>query len=334
MASSRALAAITSLFAIAALAGCAGKATVAASAGASDSASAGATPEVSAQCRDIKIATDADNLPQITDDAKNLAKISFKGAKQPSGMVVKTLKSGDGAKVTEDSLVTVDYSGWQWGKTEAFDSSATHNSSFTTQLSQVITGWRCGLAGHQVGERLLLSIPGKYAYGDSSQTGAPTGTLVFVVDIKDAVSSDELTAATKDATVEGEAALSERGIEVSGELGQAASISVKSGATEPTKPESIVVARGKGEALQEGWTVMVHLAMTTWDNSNQQSTWKDKAPQTLQLGQGTGLEGLVGLPVGSRVVVLIPGSTAEQSTTGQAIPAAAYVMDIEKVVSK
>jgi len=126
------------------------------------------------------------------------------------------LSSGD--------VITVNYVGWKWGSTEAFDSSFKKGAPITFGLTGVIPGWTCGLAGHKVGERVQLSIPGKLAYGetaDPARPNSPTGPLVFVVDITARITGDELTPATKDATVASAAVkkLSDRGVTVSGDLG-------------------------------------------------------------------------------------------------------------------
>ena len=68
-------------------------------------------------------------------------------------------------------------------------------------LNGVIDGWRCGLLGHKVGDVLEISIPGKLAYGDKpANPQAPAGTLVFYVELTDALSTAQIAAASKDAT--------------------------------------------------------------------------------------------------------------------------------------
>jgi len=126
--------------------------------------------------------------------------------------------------VSSGDVITVNYVGWKWGSTEAFDSSFKKGAPVTFGLTGVIPGWTCGLAGHKVGERVQLSIPGKLAYGetaDPARPNSPTGPLVFVVDITARITGDELTPATKDATVDSAAVkkLSDRGVTVSGDLG-------------------------------------------------------------------------------------------------------------------
>ena len=126
--------------------------------------------------------------------------------------------------MSSGDVITVNYVGWKWGSTEAFDSSFKKGAPVTFGLTGVIPGWTCGLAGHKVGERVQLSIPGKLAYGetaDPARPNSPTGPLVFVVDITARITGDELTPSTKDATIDSAEVkkLTDRGVTISGDLG-------------------------------------------------------------------------------------------------------------------
>ena len=53
-------------------------------------------------------------------------------------------------------------------------------------VGQVIRGWDQTVPGHNVGSRLLVSIPPEYGYGRQGMPQAGIGgddTLVFVIDI-------------------------------------------------------------------------------------------------------------------------------------------------------
>jgi len=208
-----------------ALAGCSGS-----SKNASATSSAQASPTLTRSIIDCaqeagKIETDSEALPAIGGDAGAEPTVTWSEGKQaPANLVSKTLTAADGPAVSSGDVITVNYVGWKWGSTEAFDSSFKKGAPVTFGLTGVIPGWTCGLAGHKVGERVQLSIPGKLAYGetaDPARPNSPTGPLVFVVDITARITGDELTPATKDATVDSAAVkkLSDRGVTVSGDLG-------------------------------------------------------------------------------------------------------------------
>jgi len=50
-------------------------------------------------------------------------------------------------------------------------------------LNHVIKGWTEGLQLMKVGEVTRFWIPANLAYGDNPQGGAPSGTLVFDVEL-------------------------------------------------------------------------------------------------------------------------------------------------------
>jgi len=84
--------------------------------------------------------------------------------------------------------VTVNYHGVVWGKDTPFDSSFDRHqpASFGIGVGQVIKGWDQTVPGHNVGSRLVVSIPPEYGYGSRGIPQAGIGgedTLVFVIDI-------------------------------------------------------------------------------------------------------------------------------------------------------
>ena len=95
---------------------------------------------------------------------------------------------GDGPVVRKGDSVTVNYHGVVWGKDTPFDSSFNRHqpATFAIGVGQVIKGWDQTVTGHNVGSRLIISIPPEYGYGSRGVPQAGIGggdTLVFVVDI-------------------------------------------------------------------------------------------------------------------------------------------------------
>lgn len=77
---------------------------------------------------------------------------------------------------------------WSWGKDTPFDSSFDRHqpATFGIGVGQVIKGWDQTVPGHNVGSRLVVSIPPEYGYGSRGVPQAGIGgedTLVFVIDI-------------------------------------------------------------------------------------------------------------------------------------------------------
>ena len=105
----------------------------------------------------------------------------------PKTLVVKDLKTGDGAEAKSGDQVSVQYVGVLYDGGKQFDASWDRGQPFAFQLggSQVIPGWDQGVAGMKVGGRRELIIPPDLAYGAQGQppTIPPNATLVFVIDL-------------------------------------------------------------------------------------------------------------------------------------------------------
>ena len=326
-----------------ALAGCSGSSSSSASA---SKAAASETPVPAAtapvDCSTLTIDSDSESLPAVGGDAGKQPTVTWKkDAQAPKNLTVKTLTKGNGAEIDAAGVVKANYTGWQWDGTDPFDTSFKSGAPVTFPLGNVIQGWKCGLAGHHVGDRVVMSIPPELAYGnkaaqDAQSGGAqqqgqqnPAGTLVFVVEIVDGVSG-KISGGSASATMEGEEAVSQRGITVSGELGQPAKLSIGADAAQPAKSEVIVLARGSGPAIKESSTAVMNIAGNYWDGSQPSNTWEQHAAESIYMAQAQqSVPGLIGVPEGSRIVVLMPPVQATGQQQG--IPASAYVMDVEKV---
>ena len=118
----------------------------------------------------------AQDMPEVIAEFGTTPTVTFPESEPPAGLKVVEL------------VVTVNYHGVVWGSDKPFDSSfARHTpASFGIGVGQVIQGWDRTVPGHNVGSRLLISIPPEYGYGSRGipQAGIGGGdTLVFVVDI-------------------------------------------------------------------------------------------------------------------------------------------------------
>ena len=112
----------------------------------------------------------------------------------PTSLVVKTLIKGSGPPVAKGQYVVTQYVGLNWRTRAVFDSSWSRRTPLGFEIdatpAQIIPGWDMGLVGVPVGSRVMLVIPPKDGYGSqgASQAGIKgTDTLVFVVDVLDAV---------------------------------------------------------------------------------------------------------------------------------------------------
>lgn len=130
----------------------------------------------------------ATNMPEVNAEFGASPKINFPEGTAPAGLKAVELVEGDGPMVRAGDTVTVNYHGVVWGKSEPFDSSFDRHqpASFGIGIGQVIQGWDRTVPGHNVGSRLVVSIPPEYGYGRNGMPQAGIGgddTLVFVIDI-------------------------------------------------------------------------------------------------------------------------------------------------------
>lgn len=263
-------------------------------------------------------------LPSVAADFGETPTFDFPDAGPSGQLQVEVLKQGDGPKVKSGMPVVADYAGVVWGETEPFDSSFSRGAPALFSLQNVVAGWSKGIPGHTVGSRLLISIPPELGYGKQGNPAAGISgedTIVFVVDLIDTFGPNQ----TGEADATAVTPTDDLPVHVEGDLGEPASISVPDGAEVPTKPKATVIAEGSGKPVESGQTVVIAYAMSSWDGTTAQTTWatgdgEATGPVTAPVGRGGIADHLIDVPVGSRVLVLVPQT--------QQAPPAAFVMDI------
>ncbi|MGJ8696541.1 MAG: FKBP-type peptidyl-prolyl cis-trans isomerase [Verrucomicrobiaceae bacterium] len=111
-----------------------------------------------------------------------------------SGLASKVLQEGSGSEnPTARDTVKVHYTGWQSSDGKMFDSSVARGEQISFPLNQVIPGWTEGVQLMVVGEKRRFWIPAELAYGEvPSRPGAPSGDLVFDVELFDIERAPEL----------------------------------------------------------------------------------------------------------------------------------------------
>ncbi|MGJ8649814.1 MAG: FKBP-type peptidyl-prolyl cis-trans isomerase [Opitutaceae bacterium] len=124
-----------------------------------------------------------EKAPEPPKTPEDVAAIPDSAEVRPSGLASRVLTAGTGSVYpTKDDMVTVHYSGWTTDG-QLFDSSVARGEPASFGLFQVIAGWTEGVQLMVEGETRRFWIPGKLAYGEKPQGGAPGGTLVFDVQL-------------------------------------------------------------------------------------------------------------------------------------------------------
>ncbi len=265
-------------------------------------------------------------LPTATGGFGEKPTISFPGDTPPTGLQRQLLIEGTGPEVQTGEQLVANYYGVVWGGTTDFDNSYDRGAASVFQIGtgSVVSGWDVGLVGVKVGSRVLLTLSPSDGYG--TQGRAPdisgTDTLVFVIDIVNALGATSFGQADAVPQPQDPAAP-----QVGGELGGIPTVTIPAGLAEPTELKTTVIALGTGAPVTDG-DLYAQYGVYDWQGAQQVATWEASAggapgPQKIALSASiTQLAGLVGLPLGSRVLLQVP-AVAEPSS-----PASAIVFDL------
>lgn len=234
---------------------------------------------------------------------------------------------GTGAVVKADDTVQVRYLGQVYPDGAVFDENYTAKGPLSTPLS-AFPGWTESLTGQTVGSRVILTVPSELAYGATGDGGdvPPNADLIFVVDIvgvvvPTAIPDDQVPTLQldKDGVPTGFKAKADSPADV-------------------TKLGVDVVKEGKGEVVKADATVSaLYLGQIYPDGTVFDENFSDGTPTEFSLDQVIKgwTNGLVGLKVGTRVILTIPSELGYGAQgSGQDIPPDSdliFVIDIKAV---
>lgn len=239
----------------------------------------------------------------------------------------RTLAEGqaDAPAAEADSIVEVQYVGVNGRTGETFDSSWERGQPGMFGLDQVVAGFTKGLTGTKAGQRVLIAMPGSDGY-DGSGGNPPAievgDTLVFVVDV--------LAVSVKDAV--GTAESPQLPVTL-GEADGKPTVTIDTAATPPAELVAAPVIKGTQRAVGADDYVMVKYRMYSW-RTGELIDDKFATPVAGQINQTLEgfKQGLVGQPIGSRVVLVIPPSLGyekpSQNPPVEAGDTVVYVVDI------
>jgi peptidylprolyl isomerase len=231
--------------------------------------------------------------------------------KASSSLVTKTLVKGHGPVLAAGDSYLANFNVYDWhGTTHKLLFSSFTSTPEVLPVQMGLSGLQQALSGQRVGSRVLAVLPPKYGYGTrgNPQIGvAPTDTMVWVVDLIKAFSP------TAHAT----------GKQVGSGGGKLPTVQAPSSGSptitvpKSTPPSKLVVStliKGTGAPVKSGQTIIVRYVGSIWRtgqvfNDNWPSASSPTAPpNAFVLGQlipGWNT-GLVGVPVGSRVMLVVP----------------------------
>jgi len=285
------------LIACAALAGCA-------SSGSSAASNANAT---------VKVSGEFDKSPTVTIPAE-----------QPSGkLAISTPIRGAGAVLATGNAALANVAVYKWtGTKHSLVDSTFESGPQMIPPEMGLPGLTTALAGARMGSRVVAVLPPKYGYGSAGQSQlgiGPTDTMVWVIDLLQQFSGTQSASGTQ--VSNGGGALPT----VSAKSGQAPVITIPK-LSPPAKLSVTTLIKGSGPKLVDGDTVVAQYVGVIWRTGKVfSSTWPSAQvptglPFSFQLGGDVVAgwnEGLAGVPVGSRVMLVIPPALGYGPVGGQ-----------------
>lgn len=215
----------------------------------------------------------------------------------PAGSEAAELVEGTGEPVGVDDVAVVQYTAYGRGERPA-GSTFTRGTPSALAVRELPVALGRALTGRRVGSRVTAAVPADDRWEGGPGDAAPG---FYVVDI--------LGVHRRGASVESRGGRL-AGVRVGG--GPDPEVSVPAGAP-PGRFAAKVVTRGRGRATRAGQLVVVQYAGLVWGRRRVfDSTWPDGVPRAFKLGDGTMIgaweAALAGVPVGSRVAMVVPPS--------------------------
>jgi peptidylprolyl isomerase len=254
------------------------------------------------------------------------------------------LIQGSGPEAGATAPVEIQYLGMDASSGVTFDSTWTNGQTLTTLNGQFVTGFNNCLTGQKDGSRILMLITGADGYdsqGGNSDAGIAVGdTLLFVVD---------LIAAGVDAPTGTHQADGDNWVSVTDTDG-VPTATVKSGATAPTDLQTTILTQGAGRAVAADDAIYVNfftMDYATGQYIENSYTGEGVTPDS-QTGATVGpqidllsnlipgwRQALLGVPIGSRVLIIVPGSLAypQGNATPSVTPNATLVCVVDVLFS-
>jgi FKBP-type peptidyl-prolyl cis-trans isomerase len=287
--------AITSLLAVAVIAGCGSSSSSGAS---SSSASSGASS-----------AADTYSSVTATGAFGKAPTVKIPAVKGTGALYTKTVIQGTGAKLTTSQSLLGDFELYVWsGKTHKLLGSTYTEGTPTLFTGTLLPGLATALEGQKIGSRVLAVIPPAQAFGaagNSSIGVGPNDTVVFVVDMLKSYTNTDGVSGTQ--TSDGGGALP---TVKAGAAGKGPTITIPSTAASKTLQVKTLI-KGTGAVVKKGQYIVVQYTGVNYRTKKVfDSSWSRSAPFATVIGEGQVIPGwdtgLVGQTVGSRVLLVIP----------------------------
>ncbi len=277
--------------------------------------------ETGAQVESISVTGALDQKPVV----------SFPSPLSAESIQSRVVIAGEGPVFTGRNLIEFEFAGYNGGNGQliqqtSFDGTQTQTGAFGPGE---VPNFCEALAGAKEGSRIVAIIPPDQAHSGEGVPALGVGAadaFIFVIDLKRVF----LEKATGD-SVAPEAGLPTVVTTPHGVPG----VTIPSSAA-PTELRVAQLIRGAGEVVEEGQKVTLHYSGFLWDSSEKfDSSWDSGEAVQFQMQDGALIEGflsaVIGQPVGSQVIAVIPPALGYGDAGAGTIPPGAtlvFVIDI------
>jgi len=279
---------------------------------------------------------------KVTGQFDKAPKISIPDENPSTKLVYSTPIKGTGAALGSSNSILAYVTLYKWsGKTH---SEVVGSGTQMIPANMGLSGLSTALKGARIGSRIVAVLPPKYGWGSSGESELSiTGsdTTVWVLDLLQQYSPTQSATGKKESSGGGSLPT------VTAQAGKAPVISIPKKTAPPAKLSVTTLIKGTGAKLAKGDTVVAQYVGSIWRNGKVfSSTWPSSSepngvPFSFELG-GQVLagwnDGLVGVPVGSRVMLVIPpslgyGKNGQSSAGIEKNDTLVFVIDVLGVAS-
>ncbi len=252
---------------------------------------------VAAGCGDV-----ADDLPTVSGEFGEKPTVVVPDG-DPRGLSVTVVKAGDGELVRPGAVADVNYSAVAWPTGEELGDTYTQGGPVPlNSVKSTTPGLNEAIAGKRVGSRIMMVLPTPPQDPAQMMPGQESPkAVVAVIDVTGVAYPP----------VSGTPVAIPAGLPtVTSTPGRAPTVTIPPG---PAPDELVVqpVIRGTGPEVKRGDTIIAQYEGLVWQGGREfDSSWGRGSPASFPIGVDQVIpgwdKGLVGQPIGSRVLLVIP----------------------------
>ncbi len=268
-------------------------------------------------------------FPAVTGELGETPQMQAGSGKAPTSLQVRVLHEGDGRPVTVKDQVLMDTLGNLWDGKTVMSTFRIGDSAQGYAMSEVIPGWKQALIGKKLRSRVQITVPPQLGFqGEAAKRIPANSTMVFVIDLISAMDLSDVSALKQAKKIDKSFDKLPKGLKISGAPGTQPQISIDPALPAPKTKQVIMLYQGKGPKLEPDDFPGVHLTAASYEDgtwSKVSSSWPSgkmvSTPSTVQTTPQ-----FLGVPVGSRMVMIDPAEGERQGS--KAHPARIAIYDI------